>query len=181
MEKPLDTSKTGDDVGDTEEKDLQHEYGFPNGCLIQNGQQFRWYTAERKYTDFSYLGHWVKVKGHIGMILPRDTPLFPSWSFLKISIQNLQRFMRNEAEGNFSLKVMGSRSKVTSVRFYHATHLPPLVHPPCKFQSKISNGLEVIERKGNVRTADGGQRTADGGHTPKNNSIPATYVGGDAN
>jgi hypothetical protein len=51
-----------------------------------------------------------------------------------------------------------------------------LIHPPSKYQLKIFSRLGVIERKGNIRTAEGGRRS----QVEKHNASPPTYVGGDA-
>jgi hypothetical protein len=81
-----------------------------------------------------FQGHWVKVKGRIDTNPLRDTPLTPDTSSHQISTKNLHSFRRYRAEGNFGLKVTGSRSKVTSTRFFHAAHLCPLIHPSTTYQ-----------------------------------------------
>jgi hypothetical protein len=93
---------------------------------------------------------WVKIKGRIDTNLSRDTPLYPDTSSHQISTENLHSFRRYRAEGNFGFKVTESRSKVASTRFFHATHLCPLIHPPTKYQPKIFSHLGMMERKENI-------------------------------
>jgi hypothetical protein len=81
---------------------------------------------------------WVKVKGHIDTNPLRDTSL-PWYILTPISTKNLHSFRRCRAEGNFGFKVTWSRSKVTSTRFFHTTHLCPLIHPPTKYQISTKN------------------------------------------
>jgi hypothetical protein len=92
-------------------------------------------------------GHWVKVKGHIDTKHLQDTPLSPDTSSQQISIKNLHSFRRYRAEGNFSFKVTESRSKVTSTRFFCATHLCPMIHPPTKYQPNTFIRLGDTERR----------------------------------
>jgi hypothetical protein len=91
---------------------------------------------------------WVKVKGHIHTNLTRDKPLSHDTSSHQISTKNLHSLRRYRAEGNSGFKVTGSRSKVASTRFFHVTHLYPLIHPSTKYQPKISIRFEDTERKG---------------------------------
>jgi hypothetical protein len=93
----------------------------------------RFEDTERKGIIMQF---WVKVKGRINANLLRDTPLSTDTSSHRISIKNLHSFRRYRVEGNFGFKVTGSRSKVTSTRFFCTTNLCPLIHQP-KFFSRL--------------------------------------------
>jgi hypothetical protein len=93
---------------------IQHPCKYQS---LRNPHSFWIYRAEG---NLRVKGHWAKVKGHIAMIPPRDTPLSPNTSSLQIPIQNLHSFRRyragREFQGQRSLG-QGQRSQCN-----HTTH-----------------------------------------------------------